>query len=146
MSERLAGGCICGAVRFTAVPQGKSMHVCHCAMCRRWSGGLYMAVDCGQMSSVQIDGEDAIAIYRSSGHGERVFCSKCGSNLFWRLADGSHVSVSAQAFDDPEVFELGLEMFTDEQPSHYELKSDCRRMTGPETIAFFTQEQEADHG
>lgn len=103
-----------------------------------------MAVGCGQ--SVELDGEDALGVYRSSDYGERVFCSKCGSTLFWRMADGSHTSVSAQAFDDPSVFDFTTEIFVDEQPANYAFANKTRKMTGPEVFAYFAKKQEPHHG
>ncbi|MBO6755559.1 MAG: GFA family protein [Roseibium sp.] len=144
MNDRLSGGCLCGAVRFAAVPDKTEMGVCHCSMCRRWTGGTFMAVGCGQ--SVELDGEDALGVYRSSDYGERVFCSKCGSTLFWRMADGSHTSVSAQAFDDPSVFDFTTEIFVDEQPANYAFANKTRKMTGPEVFAYFAKKQEPHHG
>ncbi|MGX1496734.1 hypothetical protein ACSSV1_001770 [Labrenzia sp. MBR-25] len=147
MSERLSGGCLCGEVRFAATPVDGEMGVCHCAMCRRWTGGTYMAVSCGPMDSLEIEGKDALGVYKSSDYGERVFCSKCGSSLMWRMADGSHVSVSAQAFDDPAAFKFTSEIFVDEQPANYAFANETRRMTGPEVIAYFTQKmQEPQNG
>ncbi|HZT84533.1 MAG TPA: GFA family protein [Gaiellaceae bacterium] len=42
MQERIReGGCLCGAVRYTV--RGEPFHVgrCHCADCRKRSGGAY---------------------------------------------------------------------------------------------------------
>lgn len=146
MGERLTGGCLCGAVRFTAVPEKLEMGVCHCSMCRRWSGGAFMAVSCGPMDGLTLEGAENAGVYKASDHGERVFCSKCGSTLMWRMADGSHANVAAQAFDDPSVFALTSEIFVDEQPDNYAFANDTRRLTGPEVIALFTQQQEPQHG
>ena len=38
------GRCLCGAVNFTATPNG-GMHACHCPTCRRQSGGILFSVD-----------------------------------------------------------------------------------------------------
>jgi len=122
------------------------MGVCHCEMCRRWTGGAFIVVSCGTSKDVEIENEEALGIYKSSDHGERVFCSKCGSTLIWRMVDGSHVAVSAQAFDDPSVFNFTTEIFVDEQPANYAFANDTARMTGPEVIAFFTKQQEPQHG
>ena len=139
MSERLKGGCLCGAVRFTAAPENSEMGVCHCSMCRRWTGGTFMAVSCGTSDSVEVDGQEALGVFKSSDYGERVFCSRCGTSLLWRMADGSHVSISAQAFDDPSAFKFTSEIFVDEQSANYAFANETRRMTGPEVIAYFTQ-------
>lgn len=140
MGERLSGGCLCGAVRFTAVPDSMEMGVCHCSMCRRWSGGTFMAVGCG--TSVELEDEGAIGVYKSSSYGERVFCTTCGSTLFWRMQDGSHGSVSAQAFDDPSAFAFTVEIFVDEQPGNYAFANQTRKMTGAEVFELYVPKQD----
>jgi hypothetical protein len=103
-----------------------------------------MAVSCGD--SVKFDGEDTLGVYRSSGYGERVFCKTCGSTIAWRLQDGSHTSLSAQAFDDPSVFKFKTEIFVDEQPANYAFANETTRMTGPEVFAMYAPNQEPQDG
>jgi hypothetical protein len=135
MTSPLSGHCLCGAVTFTATPERMEMGICHCAMCRRWTGGAFMAVTC---EDVRVADESQFGVYKSSSYGERCFCKACGTTLFWRMADGSHTAVSAQAFDDPSQVPLTSEIFTDEQPANYAFANQTTRMTGPEVIAAFT--------
>ena len=37
-TEQFEGGCLCGAVRFTATGQPKGIYWCHCQSCRKHSG------------------------------------------------------------------------------------------------------------
>ncbi|PWU73731.1 aldehyde-activating protein [Ochrobactrum sp. POC9] len=142
--ERLNGQCLCGAVKFTATPVKMEMDVCHCSMCRQWSGGAFMAVNCG--TSVEIEDEAALTTYSSSEWGERRFCSKCGSSLFWRgIHDGMTV-VSMQAFAEPERFHFAEEIFIDNKPANYDFANDTHRMTGEEFLAALAAKQEAEHG
>lgn len=136
----IQGRCLCGAVRFAATPLRRSMSVCHCSMCRRWAGGVGMMVACSP--ELRLEGEDALGVYRSSGWGERVFCQRCGSSLFWRAQAGSTLMVSAQAFDDPGAFELELEIFVDDQPCNYAFAQPTRRLTGAEAFAAFAPGQQ----
>jgi hypothetical protein len=69
------GTCLCGAVTFTADIKPK-ISACHCGMCRKWTGGVFLTV---QARDVRFTGEDAIATYTSSDWAERGFCSRCGS-------------------------------------------------------------------
>ena len=144
MGERLNGGCLCGAVRFSAEPKDRSMGVCHCSMCRRWSGGVYMAVEC--TGDVAIGDETALGVYRSSGYGERVFCKTCGASLMWRMQDGSHHSVSVQAFDDPSLFAFKSEIFIDEKPGSYTFANETHKMTGAEVFELYAPKQDPQHG
>nr|WP_256371442.1 GFA family protein [Stappia sp. ES.058] len=119
------------------------MGACHCSICRRWSGGVFMAVGC---RGVEIEDPAAVGVYSSSGYGERVFCKKCGSSLIWRMRDGSHSSVSAQAFDDPRVFAFTSEIFIDEKPDSYSFADSTQKMTGAEVFALFAPNQDPQHG
>ncbi len=129
------GQCLCGAVKFKATPKKDEMGVCHCAMCRRWTGGVFMAVTCER---VDIENDEQFGVYTSSDYGERCFCKKCGSTLFWRMRDGSHNAVSVQAFEAPESFAFISEIFIDEKPSSYKFANDTQKMTGPEVFALFS--------
>lgn len=142
--ERLNGQCLCGAVKFTAVPAKMEMDVCHCSMCRRWSGGTFMAVMCD--TSVQIENEAALGVYRSSEWGERLFCSTCGSSLFWRGVHDGKMAVSMQAFAEPERFHFAEEIFINNKPANYDFANDTHRMTGEEFLAALAAKQEAEHG
>jgi hypothetical protein len=128
-------GCLCGAVRFSALPEKLEMDVCHCGMCRKWSGGVFMAVPCGE---VKVADEAALGVYPSSDWAERVFCQTCGSSLFWRLRDGGgHVAVSMQSFDDLSPFTFTEEIFIDEKPALYAFAGERPRKTGAQVVAEF---------
>lgn len=125
------GQCLCGAVKFKATPnQAREMGVCHCAMCQRWSGGVFMAVSCGDQ--VTIEDETHLGVYISSEWGDRCFCKICGSTLFWRMRDGTNVAVAAPAFDDPADFTFAEEIFIDEKPVNYAFANDTKKHTGDE--------------
>ena len=94
-----------------------------------------MAVECG--SSLKVDNPDALGVYTSSDWGERCFCKTCGSTLFWRMRDGSHQVVAAQAFDDPGQFQFVSEIFIDENPGNYAFSNQTKKMTGAEFLAQF---------
>jgi hypothetical protein len=135
------GGCLCGSVRFEASPLRLDMDACHCSMCRRWSGGVFMAVPCGD--GVAFQSAATLGIYRSSEYGERLFCRECGSSLIWRLQDGSSAAVALQAFDDLSGFVFVEEIFVDEKPDHYAFANETRKRTGAEVMAQFANEQGA---
>src|SRR5262245_14653258 len=94
----LPGGCLCGAVRFTAAPRDHDFGACHCGMCRKWTAGPFLALECGD--TVRIDDAASLGIYRSSEWAERGFCKRCGTPLFYRLVGKDFYVVSAEAFDD----------------------------------------------
>nr|WP_276295235.1 GFA family protein [Notoacmeibacter marinus] len=116
------------------------MGVCHCGMCRRWSGGVWMAVDA---ESVEYDSEDSIGVYDSSPWGQRLFCKSCGTTLSWRAKDGSVSVVSAQAFDDPSRFTFTGQIFIDDKPDNYAFANETKCQTGEQFMAMVMAGQEA---
>jgi len=132
----MSGGCLCGAVRFTAVPgKAHEFGVCHCSMCRKWAAGPFFAVECGD--SVKIADASNLGVYKSSEWAERSFCKRCGSVLFYRLVAQNYYVVSAEAFDDTTGFELTGQVFVDEKPPYYDFANKTAMMTGAEVFALF---------
>ena len=128
----LTGKCLCGAVTFTADEVDSHVHGCHCSMCRNWSGSPMLAASVG---SVSFTGEESISRYLSSEWAERGFCSKCGSNLFYRLKEADQYIMCTGAFDDQSGFELVGEIYIDEKPPGYGFAGDHPRQTGAEFMA-----------
>ncbi len=142
MTETIAreqGQCLCGAVRFEATFGAREVGACHCSMCRRWSGGVFLAVEC---ESVSFEGQDNLGVYSSSEWGERCFCKVCGSTVQWRSKDGSHNAVSVQTFKDPSSFRFASQIFIDEKPTSYSFAEVTNTMTGPEFIAMITSAEQ----
>ena len=103
----ITGRCLCGAVTIT-VAGGDDPRVgaCHCRMCQRWSGGLFLCFQ-ADASAITVSGD--VARYRSSAFAARAFCPRCGSHLWFNevepdvpdrhhdaveFPDGSHVLVT----------------------------------------------------
>ena len=128
----MKGKCLCGAIEVDA-PDHEDVGLCHCSMCRRWTGGPMFAVHCGP--GVSFSGQEP-ARYQSSDWAERGFCSKCGSHLFYHLLPGDEYILPAGLFQDRE-FKLASEIFIDEKPAFYELKNDTRKMTGQQVFEQF---------
>ena len=131
----IRGGCLCGAVRFSAEEVETSYHACHCRMCRRWSGGapFFGATTRG----VVFEDTEALGRYSSSDWAERGFCRSCGSTLFYYLRPTRTYSMSVGAFDDALPFRLVREIFIDHKPEGYELAGDHPHWTEAETFARF---------
>ena len=132
-----SGGCLCGAVRFKASPKNNEVGVCHCSMCRRWSGGPLMVLDCG--ANIQFESKGEVEVFQSSEWGERGFCKKCGTGLFWKFHGKDHYLVPADTFDAPEDLTFTSEIFIEEKPAYYEFANETHKMTGEEVFAMFAE-------
>lgn len=88
--ESVTGSCFCGAVTFELdLPTSFCAH-CHCSMCRRPHGASYVTWTGVPPEQFRVTaGEEQLRTYRSSEHGRRQFCRRCGSQLFcWHEGDG----------------------------------------------------------
>ena len=130
----LEGKCLCGAVKLTATAKKPSVVACHCDMCRRWSAGPFMALNC---QTVIFEGEENVNRIRSSDWAERGFCAQCGSNLFYHIVDSGDYQVAAGLFNDQSMLRLSLQVFTDHKPAFYEFANETKMMTEAEVIAMF---------
>lgn len=132
------GGCLCGAVRFTAQDVG-AVSACHCGMCARWSGGILLSAF---VSGVQWHARDTLKTHVSSELAERSFCTECGSSLLWRMRHPdlrSTMSVPVGAFDDRTGFELTREWFVDQKPAFYALAGERPQVTEAEALSMLEE-------
>ena len=131
----MKGACLCGAIEVTAAPQD-DISLCHCSMCRRWSGGPMFAVHCG--SNVVFSG-DPPRTFASSDWAERGFGARCGPHLFYPLLQTDEYILPAGLFQEAS-FTLASEIFIDEKPGFYALANPTRKMTGAEVFAQFSSQ------
>lgn len=104
------GGCQCGAVRFRLAGKPGEASVCHCRMCQKASGNVFLPlVATGDAELVWTRGERRL--FRSSNHVRRGFCGQCGTPLTYEAPDG--IALAIAAFDQPgeivPVVQWGLE-------------------------------------
>src|SRR3712207_847229 len=100
------GGCLCGGVRFELTEPATAAGYCHCTRCQRRTGTSQSAQARIEARTFRLlSGEHLVKGWRHPDGGfEKCFCSECGSHLFSRSPDGTHMSVRLSAFDgDPGV-------------------------------------------
>lgn len=129
-----SGSCLCKAVNFQAKAASHEIGVCHCKMCRTWSGGPYVGIDCG--TDVSFAGE--ITRYNSSDWAERAFCTRCGTHLYYKFKDSGQIIMPAGLFSDTEKFEMDHQIFIDEKPEYYDFANKTKDMTGAEVMEMFS--------
>jgi len=99
----LAGGCMCGAVRYEA--DGAPFHatLCHCVDCRRASGAPALAWFSVRRDTLRWT-HGTPACHASSPGVVRQFCGRCGTQLTWhsdKAAD--EIDVTTCSLDDPDA-------------------------------------------
>jgi len=79
------GHCQCGAVRYRVREPFAFVAHDHCGICRRVAGAAFVTWG-GVLDAAfeLVSGEGELTHYRSTPEGERQFCRRCGSHLFFR--------------------------------------------------------------
>jgi len=126
------GTCLCGAVAIQAKSLKPKVDICHCVMCRRWGGGPFMGLSA---SAFEVSGREHITAFPSSDWAERAFCSKCGSNLWYRFTPTDHHSFAAGLFEIDDGAVIEQQIFVDEKPAFYDFAQDTPMKTGAQIIA-----------
>jgi hypothetical protein len=125
MKLPLAGGCLCGTIRYRISAEPRSADYCHCRMCRRAAGVPVVA-----RATVAIDafvwtrGEPAS--YRSSPKAERFFCPACGTQLALRDEQG-YLDVTLASLDDPGAVRPSYHIWTSSRIAWFETADDLPR-------------------
>lgn len=125
------GHCLCGAVTVTVAGHGGFTGACHCRMCQRWSGALFVSFT-AEDADVTVTG--AVARYQSTPFSERAFCPSCGSHLWIRNTeegDGAY-DLMPGLFDDARHIPLTSEIYVDRALPGLALAGDHRRKTRAE--------------
>lgn len=136
------GGCMCGAVTFSARAVPAVFGACHCDMCRRWTGSALLGVTV-PLAGVVWEGAEHIGKIQSSSWAERAWCQKCGSGLWFRVTQESaysdDIEIPIGLFDDPSGFQMTNEIYIDHKPDSFAYAGEGRkRLTRQECVEKFS--------
>lgn len=121
--------CLCGDIEIEAA-EHHDVSLCHCATCRRWTGGPMFAIHCG--TDVKFTGSTP-SRFKSSDWAERGFCRNCGTTLFYHLLPTGEYMLAAGLFQDVD-FNLNTQIFIDEKPSYYDFSNQTEKLTGQQVF------------
>lgn len=107
MTERHAGGCLCGELRYLVEGAPLRVSACACTNCRRRTGsafglGVYFAGD-----AVRFTAGSPRRVRTSSDAGrwiENEFCPECGTTVSWTLEVFPGLCAIAGGTFDPPTF------------------------------------------
>jgi len=99
---QVAGGCQCGAVRYTATAASDKAYWCHCRMCQRALGNAAAAFVNVAKADLAITGNPAH--FMSSPFGRRGFCGTCGTPLTFDYIDSDRIDLTLGSLDAPQDF------------------------------------------
>lgn len=136
------GKCLCGAVSFVTTDPNPHLGACHCGMCQHWSGSALVTATV-KPGMMQIEGTENLTHFKSSDWAKRVFCSKCGSGLYYEVtAPGPHHAmryVPVGLFGDTDGMQLEHEIFYDKRLNAFDYAGNTKKMTEAEVMAQFSE-------
>ena len=113
---KMAGGCMCGAVRYETTGDSFGVAHCHCHSCRRntrrRNTGAAVATFVGLAREQFNYSAGAPRIFNSSPGVRRSFCGDCGTPLTYEADNHpGEVHVHISTFDRPEAFPPQLHVY-----------------------------------
>ena len=81
--QPLAGGCLCGAVRYEITAPPIVALYCHCSRCQRRTGAAASANARVPREGFRLlSGGDVLRAYQPPDGAPKAFCTRCGSAVF----------------------------------------------------------------
>jgi len=99
------GGCLCGAIRYKSSKAPIQGAYCHCAICQKIYGGLFMAAVQFNCADFQF-AKGVPKYYRSSKYARRGFCADCGTPLIMAYDETPSVWALIGSLDRPQDWPL----------------------------------------
>ena len=125
MKPMLAGGCLCGAVRYSVEDDFVYALNCHCSNCRRATGSAFKpfaGIERGKLRVTQ--GEDSMLIVGDVDASHDVRCKLCGSLLFSVVRDGHYVHVTLGTLADVPAIRPSAHIFVGSKALWYSITDD----------------------
>jgi hypothetical protein len=113
----IKGGCLCGAVRYTAEADPSAATICHCHDCQQFTGAVFATLVAVPKTALTIEG--TLKTFTSTGGSGkpilRHFCPECGSSLAEEPGTRpGMVILNVGTFDNPRAAAPGREIFRDD--------------------------------
>lgn len=136
------GSCLCGKVTLSLDLNQYSLSACHCNMCRKWSAGPLMTI--AHNGKITLTNKEIIKYYQSSQWAERVFCSECGTHLFYHLHGTDQYYIAAWIFDNLPELKFDQQVYIDKKPTCYDFANHTHNLTEADILAMIQNDQSSD--
>ncbi|TSA15493.1 MAG: GFA family protein [Comamonadaceae bacterium] len=114
MNEKnIAGGCLCGGVKYEIIGKLRDVITCQCEQCRRTSGHFVAATACRKTNFILTE-HRTLKWFSAVPGFQRGFCNQCGSSLFFEETSGDRMSIAAGSLDEPHGLKIAAHLFVSE--------------------------------
>ena len=120
------GSCLCKRVTFEVVGSIDHSRYCHCENCRKFSGTAQAAWGLASASAFTVaPSNPEVTRFDAGSGGLRVFCTSCGSPLWFEPAGmPEFVGIALGAIDDGEVTPPSVHLWTRSSPDWESINDD----------------------
>jgi hypothetical protein len=113
---QIAGGCLCGKVRYSANGDPAFVGVCHCTDCQKFTGSAFGAIVGVPKPALKVEG--TLTTYTKTGESgksiRRSFCPVCGSSVCDEAdALPDIVMLGVGTLDDSGWVKPGMQIYCD---------------------------------
>jgi hypothetical protein len=127
---QIAGGCLCGKVRYSANVDPSFVGVCHCSDCQKFTGSAFAVVIGVPETSLSVQGR--LASFSKTGDSgksiERRFCPECGSSVAdVAAALPGIVMLSSGTLDDASWVKPASQIYCDSAQPWVHLEGEMKR-------------------
>ena len=93
------GSCLCGSVKYEISGVVGDIVHCHCTTCRKAHGSAFSSVAAVQDSDFKLLSVGSLKSYESSAGKSRYFCVNCGSQIYAKRDNTSHIILRLGSVD-----------------------------------------------
>ncbi len=115
MSDKVTGGCHCGAVRYECSAAPLKAGHCQCSNCQKFSGTGHASNVMLLKEAFSSTGDVSLYEYQAESGNTmtRAFCKKCGTPVYGTSSGNEKVvMIRAGGLDDPTLFDPAFVLFT----------------------------------
>ena len=115
MTQTLAGGCLCGAIRYTVNVPITELRACHCRDCQKASGagGSVNAVIPRSALDITQGTPKRYDVIADSGRTlYRYFCGDCGSPIYGQRVSPETAVLRVGTLDNPSDMKIAANIWT----------------------------------
>jgi hypothetical protein len=112
----IAGGCLCGKVRYNADTDSIFTCLCHCRNCQKASGSAFTIIVSVPQQTLNVQGELKTHEYKGDSGKPiyRRFCPTCGSTVMDESgAAPGRLNVQVGTLDDPSWVKPAMQIYCD---------------------------------
>ena len=111
---KLSGSCLCGEVAYSADTDVKMIINCHCSDCQKATGSVHGTLVFIEEDALSINGNPSGFDHPADSGSTltKLFCSKCGSQLFGRNTNRpGMIGIRAGTLDQKELIKPGVNIY-----------------------------------